>query len=128
MSETTIEKKSRFATDEDRKKYFREKMRERRGGFRRHPYILDDGSRYSEIHGIKKRKGISITCPLCLGTYWDIQKETHLLTEKHQYAMRIEKNIVDALIKKWTEEQNHIAELNSLSLEDIEQEVEMNAT
>ena len=91
---------TRFQSDEDRKKYFREKMRERRGPFRNHPYIMEDGRKYSEVHPKVKRTGKSVRCDLCLGTYWEVQHNHHLLTERHQHAVAIEKNIIQRLLQQ----------------------------
>ena len=105
---------TRFQSDEDRKKYFREKMRERRGPFRNHPYIMEDGRKYSEVHPKVKRTGKSVRCDLCLGTYWEVQHNHHLLTERHQHAVAIEKNIIQRLLhqQEWGTTNDPIVEVD----------------
>lgn len=95
QSITTRTKTGKDATPEERKKYFREKQRERRGGTKNHPYILDDGRRYVDVYPKEKRSvRFLIECPICLGEYFNTLEEQHRLTEKHRYAEKIRTTVL----------------------------------
>lgn len=96
--------KNDWSDPDFKRKYFRDKQRAKRGDFKRHPYILDDGQRYSDVY-VKDKKQVrqSVLCPICFSNYWDNAYEQHTLTEKHSYAMQVRNGFYHELIKenKW---------------------------
>lgn len=82
------------------RKYYREKRRKDRGGLKRHPNVLDDGTLWSESLGKevvkeKKPKICREKCQVCGKEYFPKQLQTHLKTKFHNLAL----TIVDMNIK-----------------------------
>jgi hypothetical protein len=77
------------------RKYYREKRRKDRGGLKRHPNILDDGTLWSESQPeppkpkIKKPKVVKEQCGTCGKEYYPKQREKHLTTKIHNLAIKI---------------------------------------
>lgn len=99
---STKQKYSKWKDPEFMKKYHREKQRERRGS-KRHPNILEDGTRWGESRPFgqfdsyeeklkymaKYRKYVpKITCDICQGEYYQTQEERHFNSKKHQDVIK----------------------------------------
>jgi hypothetical protein len=93
--------------------YRREKARERLGGLKRHPNILDDGRRWADVypHGgfatiEEKRKAWrdryyvkspQKTCEVCNVEYYTSQEEKHMNSKKHKHAQHVYETLKEKL-------------------------------
>lgn len=78
------------------KKYNREKQREKRGGLKKHAWILNDGTKWSDLNHCAKNKYIKktkIQCPICQINIFEGNKEIHEKGEKHKNAIMIIENM-----------------------------------
>jgi alkyl hydroperoxide reductase subunit AhpF len=78
------------------KKYNREKQREKRGGLKKHEWILDDGSKWSDFNNCGKNKYIKkekVKCPICQTHIFEGNKEYHEKSKKHNDAVAIIENL-----------------------------------
>lgn len=50
---------------EKKRLYYRIYQRNRRGGLKKHEYILDDGTRYMNKYPLEKKKSEKILCSYC---------------------------------------------------------------
>jgi len=74
------------------KKYNRERQRERRGGLKKHEWILDDGKKWSDANNCNKNNYIKkekIICPICQASIYEGNKENHEKSKKHNDAVLI---------------------------------------
>lgn len=96
--------KKAWNNDEEKRKYFREYHRRKRGGLKRHPNILDDGTLYTETEeykqaleakkALKKSQRKQLVCQICLHTYFDTEEEDHFETDRHKYAVRVAESVI----------------------------------
>jgi uncharacterized C2H2 Zn-finger protein len=79
-------------TDPEQKRiYYRNYARKRRGGLKKHPYLLDDGSRY--LSTVESSENSSpIYCAPCDKPFSSKKYEKHVLTKSHLFNVFLSKN------------------------------------
>jgi hypothetical protein len=68
--------------DIDQKRlYYRNYARQKRGGIKKHPYKLDDGTRYLDTFQTKEE--VKIPCIICDKIFKQCKYEKHIQTKTH---------------------------------------------
>jgi len=65
--------------------YYRNYARQKRGGIKKHPYKLDDGSRYLDVFQFKEevKKEVKIPCIICNKMFTQCKYDKHVQTKTH---------------------------------------------